>query len=157
MKKLPGLMTVVASLAFFSSHLMAEKVTNIKEDISLNVFVPCANDGAGEVVALGGSLHTLVTTTTNENGSSFKVLNHPQGISGTGLTTGDQYRGTGGTQTAERVSFENGHSTQTFINNFRIIGRGPGNNLLLHTVAHVTVNANGDVTVDHQFDRVECR
>jgi len=47
----------------------------------------------------------------------------------------------------------NGQYEETFINNFRIIGQGNGNNLLMHETFHVTVNANGALTV--LIDKIE--
>ena len=78
----------------------------------------------------------------------------PQGVSGVGLTTGDKYQATGVTQDETNVAA--GQET-TFINNFRLIGQGPGNNLLIHDVFHVTINANGDVTALHDIHSVECK
>ena len=49
-------------------------------------------------------------------------------------------------------SFVNGQYSESFNNNFRIIGEGPGNDLLIHEVAHITINANGRVRVF--FDRL---
>ena len=45
----------------------------------------------------------------------------------------------------------------TFINNFRIIGQGPGNNYLVHQTVHLTVNANGVVTASVSNSSVECK
>ena len=44
----------------------------------------------------------------------------------------------------------------TFVGNFRIIGQGPGNNFLMHEVAHTTINANGDVTVTFDNLTIDC-
>ena len=35
--------------------------TNIKVPFSQNVFVPCANGGAGEILSISGKLHVLIT------------------------------------------------------------------------------------------------
>ena len=45
----------------------------------------------------------------------------------------------------------------TYINNFRIVGQGNGNNFLVHETYHVTVNANGEATAYVDNFRVECR
>ena len=103
---------------------------NIPINSAVNVF--CADGGAGEVVSLSGNLHMLSHTTVNGNNFTTKFHNNPQGISGTGLTTGDKYQGTGATQGTFGGSFVNGQFSDTFNNNFRIIGQGPGNNLLVH-------------------------
>jgi hypothetical protein len=120
------------------------------------VLVPCALDGAGELVLLEGSLH-LVTHFTEDGAGGFHVMNeaNPQGVSGTGLTSGDKYQGTGVTRSNFNV-----HGipfNQTFVNNFRIIGEGPGNNLLIHQNVHITVNANGQVTAMVDNFSAECR
>src|SRR6266567_741998 len=52
------------------------------------------------------------------------------------------------------------HTLITFTingNNVRIIGQGPGNNLLVHENAHITINANGTVTVFHDNFSVDCK
>lgn len=90
--------TVVTLLAFFTAHLTAAVVVNVRSDITVSVFVPCADGGAGEVVELGGPLHTLITMNVNSNNASGGIHNQPQGISGLGVTTGDKYQGTGVTQ-----------------------------------------------------------
>jgi hypothetical protein len=123
--------------------------------ITIFVFVPCANGGAGEVVELTGNLHDLFDVSTNANGGfHIKVQDNPQGVSGTGLTTGAKYQGTG--VTSSESNFNVG-SQQTSIDNFRIIGQGPGNNFLVHDNFHVTVNANGVVTSFHDNFSIECK
>ena len=76
---------------------------------------------------------------------------------GVGLTTGDTYNATGVTQEQDSLPLTNGATEFTFINNFKIIGQGPDNNLLIHQTVHVTVNANGDVTTTVDNLSVECR
>jgi hypothetical protein len=129
--------------------------TNEQIPIVLLAFVPCANDGAGELVLLEGTLHVLTHVTIDDQGG-LHVKQHfqPQGISGVGLTTGDKYQATGVTQDEFNATagFE-----ETFINNFRIIGQGPDNNLLVHETFHVTVTPNGDVTTVVDNISIECR
>jgi hypothetical protein len=120
---------------------------NIRIPIDLLVFVPCANGGAGEDVLLSGNLHIVTHLTINGNRFVFKDHFQPQGINGLGLSTGDKYQATGVTQDRFGGSFINGQFSETFVNNFRIIGQRRGNNFLVHENFHVTVNANGEVTV----------
>jgi hypothetical protein len=128
---------------------------NVRVPYDLYVYVPCAAGGAGEDVYLSGTLHFLFETTIDSSGSFHtKFHAQPQGISGTGLTTGDKYQATGVTQ--DRFNGKVG-SAYTFVNNFKIIGQGPGNNFLIHENYHVTVNANGEVTAYVDNFRVECR
>ena len=151
-------MLLFAALALFTVPANAAKQFNDTTDINLTVFVPCAAGGAGELVDLSGPLHTLITFTINGNNVSGMAHFQPQGLSGTGETTGDKYQATGVTKDSSfKLSFQNGQANQTFVNNFRIIGQGLGNNYLVHEVAHITFNANGTVTVFHDSLSVDCK
>jgi hypothetical protein len=126
-----------------------------KVPLFISSLIECAADGAGEVVVLDGTLHVLFHETFNDAGVAvFKGHFQPQRLTGYGLTTGDRYQGTGVTQDIT-VLRDNGVSF-SFNNNYRIIGQGPGNNFTVHTVEHVTVNANGELTAEVVVDRVDC-
>src|SRR5205814_6227317 len=152
------LMLLFAALALFTVPANAAKQVNDRSEIDLTVFVPCAAGGAGELVDLSGPLHTLITFTINGNNVSGTAHFQPQGLSGTGETTGEKYQATGVTKASSfKGSFQNGQFTQTYVNNFRIIGQGSGNNFLVHEVLHVTFNANGTVTVFHDNFSIDCK
>lgn len=146
-----------ALIAAATAPAWAEVVINDSTEITFAAFVPCANGGAGEIVSLSGPLHTLISFTVNGNRVSGKTHFQPQGLSGTGLSTGDSYRGVGVTQSQFSGSLENGQYTQTSINNFRIIGQGPGNNFTVHENFHFTVNANGELTSYHDNFSADCK
>jgi len=157
-KNITIMMFLFAALALFTMPANAAKQINDMSDINLTVFVPCAAGGAGELVDLSGPLHTLITFTINGNNVSGTAHFQPQGLSGTGETTGDKYQATGVTKASSfKGSFQNGQFTQTYVNNFRIIGQGSGNNFLVHEVLHVTFNANGTVTVFHDNFSIDCK
>ena len=120
------------------------------------VFVPCANGGAGEVVLISGTLHIQQHITINDNRANVKIHFQPQGATGVGLTTGDTYNAVGVTQEQDSIPITNGAFEFTFINNFRIIGPGPDNNLQVHQTVHTTVNANGDVTSTVDNTSIDC-
>ena len=123
-----------------------------KFQVSILTFVPCANNGNGENVLLEGTLHETFHLGINGNRFQLKIIDNPQGLRGIGQVTGDKYQATGETQTMiNDRTFVNGVFTESYINNFKIIGQGPGNNFLIHENFHVTVNANGTVTalLDH--------
>jgi hypothetical protein len=123
--------------------------------VALVTFASCANGGAGEEIVLTGNLHDLFHVTFDANGGFHGTfLDNPQGVTGTGLTTGDTYRGTGGTQ--DTFSGVVGIA-ETFVNNFRIIGPGTGNNLLVHENFHITVNPDGTITSSHDNFTVDCK
>jgi hypothetical protein len=142
----------------FSGLAKATTTTdNSSIPFDISIFIPCANGGVGETVELSGRLHILIHITTNDN--NFVIRSHfqPQNVSGVGLTTGDTYRGTGVTQNTQTGSFINGQATVTFVNNFLMIGQGPGNNFTVHQNVHMTLNANGDATASVDNFRTECK
>jgi hypothetical protein len=151
------MMCLLAAVGLFAVPANAAKQVNDVTDIDLPVFIPCAAGGTGELVDLSGPLHTLITFTINGNNVRVKTHFQPQGLSGTGEITGDKYQGTGVTQESSKGSFQNGQFSDTFVNNFRIIGQGPGNNFLVHETLHITVNANGTVTVFHDNFSTDCK
>jgi hypothetical protein len=60
-----------------------------KIPISVTVPVPCANGGAGELVDLSGSLNDVFHVTIDNNfGTHVTTHDNPQGVRGTGETTG---------------------------------------------------------------------
>ena len=150
-------MLVVLTLAVLAVPANAAVQVNDTTDINLTVFVPCALGGVGEVVDLAGPLHTLISFTINGNNVSGYSHFQPQGITGTGETSGNKYQATGVTQQSFAQSLQNGQSNFTFVNNFRIIGQGPGNNFLVHETLHVTINANGTATVYHDNFSMDCK
>jgi hypothetical protein len=134
----------------------AETVTtNVKYPVVWTEWVPCAMGGAGESIVLYGVMHEVYHTTLDGNGGFHaKMHTQPQRLSGTGLTSGDKYQGTGVTQDSFNGKVG---ETYTFVNNYRMIGQGPGNNLLIHVTSHYTVNANGDVTAEVDNIRIDCK
>jgi hypothetical protein len=111
--------------------------------------------GCGELVHLTGTV--LVTTTVTPNGSGgFLLAFHanPQGVTGTGLTSGAVYHGTGVTRETTTV---NGASTDTFVNSFKLIGPGSTPNYLETDIFHVTIDANGNVTSTVASSTIKCQ
>ncbi len=56
------LLVSVVSLSFPAA---AEVQANYTTDLTLDVFIPCAAGGTGEVVQLTGPLHIFITYTVN--------------------------------------------------------------------------------------------
>jgi hypothetical protein len=100
----------------------------------------------------------LLTQLTISNLRTVLISEHfqPQDISGTGFVTGDKYQGTGITQTSNTFSTPLPIEF-TFVNNFYMIGQGPGNNFKVHETFHFTINANGVVTAVVDNFRVTCQ
>jgi len=134
------------------------KATSIRVPFSQLTFVPCAAGGAGEAVLLSGTLHIVSNVTIDANGGFHCQIHfQPQGATGTGQTTGVTYRTGGETRQSLNISGQGLPSEFTFVNNFKIIGPGPNNNLLVHDTIHATLDANGNPTADVNNTSVECR
>jgi len=130
----------------------AAVVLNTSAPFTGFIGIPCA----AEIAFITGDLHVIIAEEMDSNGGvHLKSHFQPQGISGVGLLTGVKYQATGVTQEHTNI-----HSSlafeETFVNNFRIIGQGPDNNLLVHITIHVTVDANGVVTADVLNSSVDC-
>jgi hypothetical protein len=147
---------VSATPAYAAAAAAAQPFTRVEEiPVDETVFVPCAVGGAGEEVHLTGKLHHLVHFMINSTGGvHFKFQSSDQGITGTGLTTGDKYHRTGATNSEFNAKV--GEET-TVVDSFQVIGQGNGNNFLVHVTLHITVNANGTVTAEVFDFSVECK
>ena len=147
---------VVPALTFGTTSVARAEVTeNVRVPVDIGVFIPCADGGTGEVVTLSGNLHILLRYTESPGGGIHAASHfQPQGISGLGETTGDRYQATGVTQDQFNVTVG---VDETFINNFRIIGQGRGNNYLVQEVFYITFNANGSITAFVDKFSVDCR
>lgn len=129
--------------------------TTVRTPIDGLLFASCTNGGAGELVAISGTLHEVFRTTTDSAGGFHVTQQFNQaGVSGTGQVTGTKYQITGG-NVLEFNGKAGGEST--LVNNFRVVAQGGHNNFVLHQTSHVTVNANGTVTAEHLSFQSECK
>ncbi len=139
-----------ASTSSQSKFSKANKATtyssNEKQPLDAILFIPCANGGTGENVHLTGTIHILIHTTLNGNNFTTKYHFQPQGIKGIGETTGNKYVGSGVTQEEIKGSLNNGKYIDTYINNFKLIGKGTAENYRVHDNMHVTINSNAETT-----------
>ena len=110
-----------------------------------------------ETVALSGRLHLVTHGTISSSGHVNAVAHvNPQNIRGFGLTTGTVYLAPGMAQTVTNM---NGPAplTDTFVNNFHLVGHGDAPDFLFHQNVHLTINANGDVTAAFDHVNLECK
>jgi hypothetical protein len=118
------------------------------------VFLPCAAGGAGEFVVLQGRFEGVVHTTIDARGRfHIGVQLRPAFVTGTGETTGDEYRLRG-------ASHDQLHGTApaefTFTNEFRIVAPGPNNDAITTLTLHYTVDASGVLSVSVGGGGAEC-
>ena len=110
---------------------------------------------AGEKVALAGQLLIRSHEVVSDDGvTRLWTQWRPLGVVGVGLTSGRTYRGTGGTFEG---LVESDGSVYSVVNNFRILGQGPGNNMTMHMVVKQAYNANGELTATVNFSDQNCR
>jgi hypothetical protein len=125
--------------------------------VDAQVFLSCANDGAGEVLHNTGTVLETFHITQSASGQTV-VQFRLQGINviGIGLTSGKTYNLVGGPfphQWGTSLFDDSGQTTFAETVTSIVVERGGGQVGTARYVLHVTVNANGDVvsTVDH-FD-----
>ncbi len=153
---------LVLPLVFAFAALMlalpakAEVIFNGLVPFSATVPIDCDQDGTPEdVVELSGDLHILVIATANDSVATSRQLFVPRNVTGTGTITGETYQGAGNSQETE-IQVTDGPTVFTFVNNFYIIGQATGYRYLVHETFHVTVDADGNVVVEHDNAFITC-
>jgi hypothetical protein len=132
--------------------------TQLTLSFNRTLWVSCANDGLGESVQLTGEIEIHSHSTEDPNGGTHLSTHiRPSGVVGVGQVSGLHYRGTGGTFEGEGFAADGYPYVYSFVNNFRIIGQGPGNNMLVHSTVHQTLNANGELTAEVDLSSSECK
>jgi hypothetical protein len=150
------LATATVVLAASVNLAQAKVITNDTASLGFAGFVPCADDGAGEILSGTIDVHNLVTSTVNKNNVSWQFQFQPQGGSMTGAVTGDRYRVSGVTRGDYHESLVSDHYVLTYVNTFHLSGPGPGNNLRVHEIAHVTIDGDENVIVQHDDLTIDC-
>jgi len=125
-----------------------------KFPVTYFAYVPCAND----FVILSGTTHYSTHTIFNESSGRYQYesLSNPQGLSGTGLNSGASYVSTGMVRSSQ--TFTGGYPTSfDYVDNYRLISKGPGPDLLVHIVNHVTFDSGWMPKVSISKYSYECK
>ncbi len=155
MKRILVLLTLaIAGMVTSVTAAQAEVVSNYTVSYAYAGFVSCANGGAGEYMTGRIDAHNLITSTVNGNVDTWQFQFQPHG-SLVGRITGDTYQLTGLTRGTYTDSLQDDHSTLTYVNNYQLIGPGPGNNLRVREIAHITIN-DDEVVIHHDDFSIEC-
>jgi hypothetical protein len=139
----------LASLAALAAPSQAANQINLSFPISDTLFDPCT----GEIVDLNGTARIVGDLTINDNHAS--LMFHSDAVeSGFGQTSGAPYRLLANFSDHIEGSLVNGQFTQTtVIRNERLVAAGGQNNYFaFDDTYHITIDANGDVTVE--FDHL---
>ncbi len=118
-------------------------------------YVPCANGGSGELLTGTIDVNDLASETVNGNHAAWQFLFERHGEL-VGRITGDIYRLTGVEHGAYTQSLDSEHATLTYVNRYRLIGPGPGNNLIVRETAHITLDADENVVVQRDDFTIDC-
>jgi hypothetical protein len=149
---------LIILLAIVACGLLAitsASATAVTEKVPFDL-VLAPEEACGEAIQLSGTLLTEFSF-TETSGGNVEIGFHfnPQGITGVGLTSGATYHATGETLGTTTIRATGGFS-DTFVNNFKIIGEGSAPNFLETDVIHLTVNANGVVTATVEQSMIRC-
>ena len=119
------------------------------------LFIPCGNGGAGEEVTLSGSLKIVEHIIYNDRGFTFNYHVIAQGITGIGLSTGQQYQASGGNKGTITGEFgEDGQYTRVFMEQMRIIGQNTVFKVVYKT--KITITPDGKITTSIEEETVDC-
>jgi hypothetical protein len=119
------------------------------------LFVPCGNGGAGEEVALTGSLKIMENIVYNDHGFTFNYHVITQGITGVGLSTGEKFQASGGNKGTITGEFgEEGKYSRVFIQQLRIIGQNSVFKVTYKT--KITVTPDGKITTSIDDETIDC-
>jgi hypothetical protein len=115
-------------------------------------------EGCVETVRYSGTLHAVTHTTITSTGSiHVSVQAGPVGgVAGVGLTSGAKYEEPGMAHDTYNLNGTAWPLTETFVNNFQVIGQGQIPNSNFHETFHITINADGRTTVVFDNVRAEC-
>lgn len=112
-----SLMSLLAIGAIFLSPLsaVAQPPTATRQEVTFNVFVPCADGGNGEIVSVSGTLHLLIPPNAGDS-----IHGNWSNAKGVGLTTGEAY--VLGGSPSNLMPAANGE----YLSNLTLIGTGGG-------------------------------
>ena len=150
-----GVLAGIATLAVFGCDRAPTAPARTPESQSPRLAVsvnetdlPFAFDvgGCGEVVHVEGTFHVVIASTASQGGGTTDRFHINAKGTGTGLTSGATYQWNDAinqTVLSREGALKVGSATQTTT----MIGQGAAPDLKFVGRFHVTVNANGDVTV----------
>lgn len=127
--------------------------------ISTTEYVPCANNGSGELISIAGTIYYETTYTTDGNGGlHMEELVHPvNSVTVVGQTSGIQYKATGGAgHTTLNVSSA-GFPFETTFTLERPFTGGSAGYIFLRILERVTIDSNGNVHAEIEKANYFCR
>ena len=142
----------IAALLIFAVKAMAVVTTNVDIPVSGTVFNPCN----GENVTFTGVDHFTAHTTLDGSGGFHADFHDNIHVTATG-DQGNLYEGNQEDNGPLHISGRNVGAEQTLPFTFSEIAKGSAPNFEVHALQHITVNANGTVTVFFSNFTSSCR
>jgi hypothetical protein len=118
------------------------------------LLVPCANGGTGENVTLTGTTHFVYQMIWNDHGFHLVYHANSHRVTGLGLTSGETFVGSDGTQGTVTASWVNNQWIGTTIEQMKIIGQNT--KYIVKYKNHLVVTPDGKVTVSTSDKTIEC-
>jgi hypothetical protein len=144
-------------LALTAGTALAQATIVEKSNVKVPLDRVVENSCTGELIQLTGDLHMLIQVTEDADGGlHVRTHSQPQGVSGTGLSSGTTYRGVGVNQRVVYVPPESLLKVHTLVSRFYFVSEGPSENLLVSDTVHVTFNADHEPTVDFVHADIRC-
>jgi hypothetical protein len=137
-----------------SSGAAHEKYGSVAVPFNATVFVACANGGAGEDVALSGTMNFVYQMTWTNNGFSMIFHDNSHGVTGLGLSSGETFTASSGTQGTAVGSWENSQWIGTGTRHLRIVGANSRFSVDYHY--RLIVTPDGKVTVSVWEQTSDC-
>lgn len=164
-KKVVILLAALISLAVVPVIVSADNGTNrgTKIPYEMHVFIPCANNGDGEMVHFTGYKHWFEYGFLDGNGGyHVRVHLNPHKFTGYGEFTGDLYRMVGASNRHEfYFPPDDGVAVvprnATFTATYPIISKGHTVKMFMHDVERFVLNAKGELVVDFHKFHVTCK
>lgn len=152
---IPQILTVVATVSF--AFLAAPAASaEVLENLIIPFNAVVTNECLGESVQLSGELHLIVSSQQTGQGIRLSQHSNPMGVFGTGLTSGNTFRGLGVTRMTTFIDGEPPYDV-TFVNNFTLKGLDGAKTARIHQNVHVSVNAADEISANVDNLRTTCK
>lgn len=156
MKKILATTTIACALILSSVCAHAANPLSFHNDETIPVNETQPNSCTGELIAYTGSMHISTAGTINDNKISFRLHINYQNLKAVGETSGIVYSGNAVLNEKFNENFNGAYETTSILSQV-ITAPGKGNNLVVKSHVHTTINANGEVTSEITSSSIECK
>lgn len=143
------------SAAVNASAPSSERNGNTAVPFENTLFVPCANGGAGENVALTGKTSFVYEMAWTDHGFTMIYHDNSHEVTGVGLSSGETFTGSGGTEGVVMGSWVNNQWMGDMVRQMRIIGENTV--FRVNYKLHLIVTPDGNVVVNIREQTVDCQ